>query len=112
HAAGPTGGGVFEAARQTGKFAIGVDADQYAEAPGRVITSMIKGIDVAVFDMIKRVKDRSFKGGIYVFGLPENGVGYVYDEHNRALIPDSVRTRVEQLKADIVAGKIIVPVAR
>jgi basic membrane protein A len=62
--------------------------------------------------MIKRVKDLTFKGGIYTFGLEQNGVGYVYDEHNRALIPDSVRTRVEQLKADIIAGKIHVPSVR
>ena len=88
HASGSTGLGVFEAARQTGKFAIGVDADQYGEAPGRIVTSMVKGIDVAVFDMIKRVKEHTFKGGVYTFGLAQNGVGYVYDEHNRALIPD------------------------
>ena len=112
HASGSTGLGVFEAARQTGKYAIGVDADQYAEAPGRILTSMVKGIDVAVFEMIKRVREHTFKGGIYTFGLPENGVGYVYDEHNRALIPDSVRARVEQLKADIIAGKITVPSTR
>ena len=112
HASGSTGSGVFEAARQTGKYAIGVDADQYAEAPGRVLSSMVKGIDVAVFDMIKRVRDHTFKGGIYTFGLAQNGVGYVYDEHNRALIPDSVRARLEQLKADIIAGKITVPSTR
>ena len=112
HASGSTGLGVFEAARQTGKYAIGVDADQYSEAPGRIMTSMVKGIDVAVFDMIKRVKDGTFKGGIYTFGLPEGGVGYVYDANNRALIPDSVRARVEQLEADIVAGKIVVPSTR
>src|SRR4051794_35778480 len=100
HASGSTGLGVFEAARQTGKFAIGVDADQYAEAPGRVLTSMVKGIDVAVFDMVKHVKEHSFKGGIYTYGLAQNGVGYVYDEHNRALIPDSVRARLEQIKAE------------
>jgi len=112
HASGPTGLGVFEAARQTGKYAIGVDADQYAEAPGRILTSMVKGIDVAVFDMIKRARDHTFKGGIYTFGLPESGVGYVYDEHNRALIPDSIRQRVELLKADIIAGRIVVPSTR
>src|SRR5580765_1497761 len=105
HASGSTGLGVFEAARQTGKYAIGVDADQYSEAPGRILTSMVKGIDVAVFDMIKRARDHTFKGGIYTFGLPENGVGYVYDENNRALIPDSIRQRVEQLKAEIIAGR-------
>jgi basic membrane protein A and related proteins len=112
HASGSTGLGVFEAARQTGKYAIGVDADQYAEAPGRILTSMVKGIDVAVFDMIKRARDHTFKGGIYTFGLAQNGVGYVYDEHNRALIPDSIRARLEQLKADIIAGRITVPSTR
>jgi basic membrane protein A len=112
HASGSTGLGVFEAARQTGKFAIGVDADQYSEAPGRIVTSMVKGIDVAVFDMINRVKQGTFKGGVYTYGLPENGVGYVYDEHNRALIPDSVRARVERLKGDIIAGRIVVPSTR
>lgn len=112
HASGSTGLGVFEAARQTGKFGIGVDADQYSEAPGRVLTSMVKGIDVSVLDAIKRVKDHTFKGGIYTFGLAENGVGYVYDEHNKALIPDSVQTRLQQIRADIIAGKIKVPSTR
>jgi len=112
HASGSTGLGVFEAARQTGKYAIGVDADQYSEAPGRVLTSMVKGIDVAVFDMVKRVRDGTFAGGILTYGLAQSGVGYVYDEHNRALIPDSVRARVEQLRTDIVAGKIPVPSTR
>jgi basic membrane protein A and related proteins len=58
------------------------------------------------------VKTHRFKGGIYTFGLAQNGVGYVYDEHNRALIPDTVRARLEQLKADIIAGKISVPSTR
>jgi basic membrane protein A len=109
HASGSTGLGVFEAARQTGKLAIGVDADQYSEAPGHVLTSMVKGVDAAVFDAIKRVKDGTFKGGIYSFGLAQNGVRYVYDEHNRALIPDSVQAKLQQIKADIIAGKIKVP---
>lgn len=112
HASGATGLGVFDAARQTGKYAIGVDADQYSEAPGRVLTSMVKGIDISVFDMIKRVKAHQFKGGIYTYGLAQKGVDYVYDAHNRALIPDSVRARLEQIKADIIAGKIIVPSTR
>jgi basic membrane protein A and related proteins len=112
HASGSTGLGVFEAARQTGKLAIGVDADQYSEAPGRVLTSMVKGIDVAVLDVIARTKNHTFKGGIFTYGLAQNGVGYVYDEHNRALIPDSIHTRLEQIKAEIIAGKIKVPVTR
>jgi basic membrane protein A len=112
HASGSTGLGVFEAARQTGKLAIGVDADQYNEAPGHILTSMVKGVDAAVFDAIKRVRDGSFRGGIYSFGLAENGVGYVYDENNRSLIPDQVRERVEQLKREIIAGRIKVPSRR
>jgi basic membrane protein A len=103
---------VFEAARQTGKMAIGVDADQFNEAPGFVLTSMVKGVDAAVFDAIRRVKEQRFKGGVYEYGLGEGGVGYVYDRNNEKLIPDSVRTRLEALKQDIVAGRIRVPSTR
>jgi basic membrane protein A len=109
HASGSTGLGVFEAARQMDKLAIGVDADQYAEAPGHVLTSMVKGVDAAVFNVIQRVKDGTFKGGIYSYGLAEHGVRYVYDDHNRALIPDSVKTRLDAIEAAIIAGKIKVP---
>ena len=109
HASGATGLGVFEAARQTGKYAIGVDADQWSEAPGHVLTSMVKNVDAAVYDQIERVRNGTFKGGIYEYGLAQNGVGYVYDEHNEALIPDSVHARLEQLKQEIIAGKITVP---
>ena len=112
HASGSTGLGVFEAARQTGKLAIGVDADQYAEAPGYVLTSMVKGVDAVTFDAIRRVRDGTFKGGVYSYGLAEGGVGYIYDEHNRALIPDDIRARVEQIKAEIIAGRIKVPSTR
>ncbi|MEJ7811733.1 MAG: BMP family ABC transporter substrate-binding protein [Gemmatimonadaceae bacterium] len=112
HASGSTGLGVFEAARQMKRLAIGVDADQYESAPGFVLTSMVKGVDAVTFDVIRRVKAGTFKGGIYSYGLAEGGVGYVYDEHNRALIPDSVRARVEALKAEIIAGRIAVPSTR
>jgi basic membrane protein A len=109
HASGSTGLGVFEAARQSGKLAIGVDADQYQEAPGHILTSMVKGVDVAVFEAVRWTKAGTFKGGVYQLGLKENGVGYVYDDHNRALIPADVRARVEQLRQEIIAGKIKVP---
>jgi basic membrane protein A len=112
HASGSTGLGVFEAARQTGKLAIGVDADQYNEAPGYVLTSMVKGVDNATFDVIKRVKEGRFKGGLYQYGLAENGVGYVYDANNEKLIPPDVRERLEKLKQEIIAGRIKVPSTR
>jgi basic membrane protein A len=112
HASGSTGLGVFEAARQTGKLAIGVDADQYSEAPGHVLTSMVKGVDAVVFDQIEKVRDGTFHGGVQEYGLAENGVGYIYDAHNRALIPDSVHARVEQIRDGIIAGRIAVPSTR
>lgn len=112
HASGSTGLGVFEAARRRGKLAIGVDADQFVEAPGFILTSMVKRVDEAVFDAVRRVKDGSFRGGIFQLGLAEHGVDYVYDENNRALIPDSARSRVEMLRQDIVAGRIRVPSTR
>ena len=109
HASGSTGLGVFEAARQTNKLAIGVDADQYGEAPGYVLTSMVKGVDNAVYDAIRKVKDGTFTGGIYQYGLAEQGVGYIYDKNNEKLIPADVHARIEQLRQDIVAGRISVP---
>jgi basic membrane protein A and related proteins len=112
HASGSTGLGVFEAARQTGKLAIGVDADQYNEAPGYVLSSMVKGVDNAVYDAIRKVRNNQFVGGIYQYGLAEQGVGYIYDVHNQKLIPPTVRARLEQLKQDIIAGRIVVPSTR
>ncbi|MBP6772578.1 MAG: BMP family ABC transporter substrate-binding protein [Gemmatimonadaceae bacterium] len=112
HASGSTGLGVFEAARSAGKLAIGVDADQFSEAPGFVLTSMVKGIDESVFQAVKAVKDGTFKGGIQQFGLAENGVGYIYDANNKALIPPAVRAKLDSLTADIIAGRIKVPSTR
>jgi basic membrane protein A and related proteins len=112
HASGSTGLGVFEAARQTGRLAIGVDADQYSEAPGHILTSMVKGVDAAVYEAVRRVRDGTFRGGIYQFGLREQGVGYIYDENNRALIPDTVRARLESLRQEIIEGRIAVPSSR
>ena len=112
HASGSTGLGVFEAARQTGRMAIGVDADQYSEAPGHVLSSMVKGVDNAVYDAIQKVKDGRFVGGIYQYGLAEQGVGYVYDTNNEKLIPADVRAELEHLRQEIIAGRIVVPSTR
>lgn len=112
HASGSTGLGVFEAARRRGKLAIGVDSDQQPEAPGFILTSMVKRVDEAVYGAVKSVQDGTFQSGIFQLGLAEHGVDYVYDEHNRSMIPDSVRARVEALRAEIIAGRIKVPSAR
>ena len=109
HAAGKTGDGVFAAARERGLKAIGVDSDQYASAPCCVITSMIKRVDVAVVDIVKEVVDKKFRGGIHELGLAENGVGFVSDEHNRAVLTPEIVAKVHALADEIVAGKIQVP---
>ena len=109
HASGSTGLGVFEAARKLHKLAIGVDSDQYSEAPGVVLTSMVKRVDTAVFETIKGLKDGQWRSGVRDFGLADNGVTWVYDEHNKALIPDAVKAKVDSLQAEIVALKIVVP---
>lgn len=108
HAAGSTGLGVFEAARETGKRAIGVDSDQWDEAPGVVMTSMVKRVEVSVFDVISSLRDGHFEPGVKVFGLRQGGVDYAYDEPKRGMIPASVRERVESLRRDIIDGKITV----
>jgi basic membrane protein A len=112
HASGKTGLGVFQAAKELNKLAIGVDADQYGEAPGNVLTSSTKGVDLVVIDTIRAVKDGTFKGGKQVYGLKEGGVGFVYDDHNKSLIPDDVYKKVLAIKDEIIQGKVEVPATR
>ena len=109
HASGSTGLGVFEAARELKKLAIGVDSDQYDEAPGAILTSMVKRVDTAVFETIRELKQGRWSGGVHEFGLAEGGVSWVYDDRNRALVPDAVKARVDSLQAAIVAGAVRVP---
>lgn len=109
HASGSTGLGVFQAAKEKGKLAIGVDSDQYSEAPGNILTSMIKKVDVTVFDIIKETIEGKFQSGVRVFSLKDDGIGYVYDEHNKDLIPKSVIDKVEEMKKKIIDGVIKVP---
>jgi basic membrane protein A len=109
HAAGKTGDGVFAAARHRGARAIGVDSDQYDNAPCCVVTSMVKRVDVAVLDIIKELSVGRFRGGLHELGLAEQGVGFVADERNRNLLPLEVVTKVKKLEADIIAGTIQVP---
>jgi basic membrane protein A and related proteins len=109
-AAGKTGDGVFAAARQRKARAIGVDSDQYESAPCCIVTSMVKGVDVAVVDVIKDVADHKFRGGVHELGLAEHGVSFIADEHNvPRLLPADVVQRVKALREDIIAGKIVVP---
>lgn len=106
HASGLSGLGLFEAARDKNKLAIGVDMDQQKEAPGFILTSMVKQVDEAVFNTIKNFKENNFKGGIKTFGLEDNGVSYVYDENNKSLIDTSVISKVEEAKKKLTNGEI------
>jgi basic membrane protein A len=110
HASGSTGLGVFEAARETGHLAIGVDADQTDEAPGHVLTSMVKRADVAIYEVIRDVAARApWQGGVRTFGLREGGVDYVFDARNRGLVPPRARAEAERLRQEVVAGRVQVP---
>ena len=105
-AAGNSGLGVFDAAEAYKKFAIGVDANQNWVKPGYILTSMLKRIDNAVYSIVKDEVEGNFKGGVHIYGLDNDGVGYAIDEYNRRLIPASVIEKVEQARREIIAGKI------
>jgi basic membrane protein A len=106
HAAGGTGMGVIRAAADAGKLAIGVDSNQNGIAPGHVLTSMLKRVDVAAYDTLKDAMDGNFTAGVVSLGLAENGVDWALDEHNAGLVSDAVKAAVEKAKADIIAGTI------
>lgn len=109
HAAGATGAGLFRAADEMNKLAIGVDLDQSDMAPGHVLTSMTKHIDVAVFDAVDAFVGGKFTGGLKTLGLKENGVGFIHNEQNSRLIPGEILERVLALEAKIIANKLPVP---
>lgn len=109
HASGKTGTGVFNAAKSEGKWAIGVDSDQFHEMPCCVLTSMIKKVDVAVFNTVNDVVEKRFKGGVQEFGLEAGGVDYVIDDNNRDRLPPEMIKKIDALRADVVSGRIKVP---
>jgi basic membrane protein A len=97
---------VFDAAEETRTLAIGVDSNQNWVKPGFILTSMIKRVDVSVYNSVKDMVEGRFKGGIHEFGMDTDGVGYALDDYNRNLIPQSVLDEVERAKQDIIAGRI------
>lgn len=109
HASGATGHGVFEAAKDRGVRAIGVDSDQHDEMPGAVMTSMIKRVDVAVFEAIARVHAGTFRGGALRFGLAEGGVDWVKEGPHASLISDAERTQIDALRQRVIQGELRVP---
>jgi basic membrane protein A len=109
HAAGATGHGVFEAAHDAHRLAIGVDSDQWAEMPDTVVTSMVKRADVTVFETIRAVAEGRFRGGMNVFGVADGAIDYVHEGPHAALLPQDVIARVESLRRDVAAGAVRVP---
>jgi len=105
-AAGGTGNGVYQAAVDNGKLAIGVDSNQNYLHPGTMLTSMVKHVDVAAYDSFKEAKDGTWKAGVTTLGLKEGGVDYAYDKYNEKLMTPDMKAKVDQAKADIIAGKI------
>src|SRR5271166_3699450 len=105
-AAGATGQGVLKAAADAGKFGIGVDSNQNGLFPGKVLTSMLKHVDVATYKSFMDAKNGTWKPGILVLGLKEGGVDYALDDNNKALITPEVKAKADAAKADIISGKI------
>jgi len=112
HASGLSGLGLFEAAREKNKLAIGVDMDQYKEAPGFILSSMVKQVNESVFMIIKDFKDNKFTGGVKIFGLKENGVSYVYDDNNKNLISAEIKNKVDSIRSKIISGEIKIEIPK
>ena len=111
-AAGASGLGVLEAAKSLKKWIIWVDSNGNHLAPGLVLTSVIKGVEISVYETIKSVHEGTFTGGQKDYGLKEDGVEYTVDDDNRALLSDDILEQVEAFKAKIIAGEIVVPYKR
>jgi basic membrane protein A len=114
-AAGNSGLGAFDAVEQKGMengrathFVIGVDSNQNGVKPGFVLTSMVKRVDNAVYDIVRDVVEGRFKGGFHVFGLESDGVGYAMDANNQTLVTPDARAAAEEARKKIIAGQITV----
>lgn len=108
-AAGKSSEGLFEALKESeGIYGIGVDQDQDYIVEGKILTSMMKKVDVAAYKFIKEVKEGTFTSGLKVYGLAENGVGISEMKYTKDIIPTDVLEKLEDIKQQIIDGKIIV----
>ena len=105
-AAGGTGVGVYQAAKDAGNLAIGVDSNQNYLQPGTMLTSMLKRVDVAAYNAFKQAQDGTWEPGMQVLGLAEDGVGWALDENNESLITADMQAAVDAATASIVSGEI------
>ncbi len=106
HAAGGTGIGVMQAAADAGKLGIGVDSNQNGLHPGKILTSMLKRVDTAVYDAFKDGNAGKYTAGFRVLGLAEGGVAYALDDNNAKLVTPEMKAAADKAAADIVAGSI------
>lgn len=107
-AAGGTGLGVYQVAKDEGKYAIGVDLNQNYLHPGVMLTSMMKTVGVVTYNTLKDIQENKFTPGINYYGLKESGVDWALDQYNRDLISPEVESKVNNIKKKIISGELVV----
>ena len=100
--------GVFQAAKELGALAIGVDSNQNGVAPGTILTSMLKRVDRAVRAALDDAAAGTWQGGVQAWGVAEDGVGWALDDHNRGLVSAAMEAAVEDARKRIAKGEIVV----
>jgi basic membrane protein A len=108
HAAGGTGIGVLRTVAEAGKLGIGVDSNQNGLHPGRVLTSMLKRVDNAVYATLQDARGGKWTPGVVRYTLKEDGVGWALDDNNKALITPAMQAAVDKAAADIKSGALTV----
>ncbi len=105
-AAGATGVGVYQAAKDGGKLAIGVDSNHNHLHPGTMLSSMVKRVDVAIEEAYTDAMNGDWKPGLKILGLAEDGVGWALDDNNRSLVSADMESALGAARKAIVAGDI------
>lgn len=108
HLAGESGLGVFSAANELDKYAFGIDANQNFFEPNNIIATSTRYINKIVFEEIKKITDGTWKSGIHISGLKEDDIG-ITREGSKIDIPEEIMIEVENLKAKIINGEIVLP---
>jgi len=101
--------GVLEAAKAMKKLIIWADSNGNHLIPGQVLTSLIKGVEISVYETIQSVHEERFTGGLKDYGLKNGGVEYIIDQNNRELFSDEILKKVKEFQEKIIAGDIVVP---
>jgi len=98
--------GTLQTAKEKGKLAIGVDSNQNYMHPGTMLTSMVKHVDLAVYDSFMQMKNGTWKPGVTYRGLKEGGVNWALDKDNRKVITPDMEKRINEAKTNIINGKV------